>query len=94
VGDGPYRLAEIEAAYGIDVWGAIPRDSRGAGLVFSGAPAKKLARTALVRSAASLAAHLSGWLHRPGPSQTPPVPVDAAADGSAEGLGGAGVVVE
>jgi hypothetical protein len=94
VGEGPYRPADVEAAYGIDVWGAIPGDARGAGLMIGGAPAKKLARTALVRSAASLAAHLSGWLHQPGPSQTPPVPVDAAADGSAEGLGGAGVVVE
>lgn len=82
VGDGPYRPAEIEAAYGIDVWGAIPRDSRGAGLMFSGAPARKLARTPLVRSASSLAAHLHGWLHRPVPQPEPlpppSVPVDPA----------------
>lgn len=82
VGDGPYRPAAIEAAYGIDVWGAIPRDSRGAGLMFSGAPAKKLARTPLVRSASSLATHLHGWLHRPVPQPEPlpppSVPVDPA----------------
>jgi hypothetical protein len=80
VGDGPYQPAEVEDAYGIDVWGVVPSDARGSGLLFSGAPAKKLSRTALVRSTASLAAHLSGWLHRPSPEQAPalPVPVDGA----------------
>lgn len=92
VGDGPYRPADVEAAYGIDVWGAIPTDHRGAGLMIGGAPGKKLARTALVRSAASFAAHLSGWLHQSGPSPTPPHPAAVPEDEAVDVADGAGLV--
>lgn len=63
VGDGPHSAADVAEAYGVPVFGVIPHDPKGAGLVGMAGPGRKLARTGLVRAAAGLAGHLHDWLH-------------------------------
>lgn len=63
VGDGPHSAADVADAYGVPVFGVIPHDPKGAGLVGMAGPGRKLARTGLVRAAAGLAGHLHDWLH-------------------------------
>ena len=77
-GEGPYSPTAVEEAYGVPVFGTIPTDARGATMIFGSAPSRKLIRTPLVRSATTLAAHLSGWLH----DRRTPEP-SAGLDGSA-----------
>lgn len=63
IGDRPYGPGEVEATYGIPVFGVVDVDDRAAGMVWSQAPARKLARTGLVRSTRDVVGHLHGWLH-------------------------------
>jgi hypothetical protein len=54
VGDRPYSCADVEAALGVAVLGALAADRRGAGCVIGRSRAGAARRTALVRSARSL----------------------------------------
>lgn len=58
VGSGPYSPAEVSAQLGCVVIGTIADDARTARTLAEGGRAKALSRSALVRSAASLASHL------------------------------------
>jgi len=83
VGDGPHGAAEVTDAYGVPVFGVLPDDPKGAALVGTAGPARKLARTSLVRAAAGLAGHLHGWLHPGGdePEAARPDPDGAVTAG-------------
>jgi|ThiBio_1000_plan_1041568.scaffolds.fasta_scaffold09265_4 MinD-like ATPase involved in chromosome partitioning or flagellar assembly len=61
IGNGPYTAGEISAALGIPVLGALPADPRAAAVVMDGAamPWPRLARSPLLRVAASLARGLA-----------------------------------
>lgn len=63
VGEGPHVPGEVEDAYGVPVFGVVPNDPRGAALVGTAGPARKLSRTPVVRAAHALASHLHDWLH-------------------------------
>lgn len=63
VGDGPYRPAEIAESLGVDLFGVVPNDPRGVGVLegVSG-NARVLARSRLARAGVELAASVSGAL--------------------------------
>lgn len=63
VGEGPHGPGEVEDAYGVPVFGVVPNDPRGAALVGTAGPARKLSRTPLAWAAHALASHLHDWLH-------------------------------
>jgi hypothetical protein len=78
VGDGPHGPGEVEDAYGVPVFGVVPSDPRGAALVGTAGPARKLSRTPVVRAAHALASHLHDWLHPATEDPTPELPGPAA----------------
>lgn len=90
VGDGPHGAAEVTDAYGVPVFGVLPNDPKGAALVGTAGPGRKLARTALVRAAAGLASHLHDWLHpaldEPDAALSDPDPAIDAGDEAVEQL--------
>ncbi|HET7719850.1 MAG TPA: hypothetical protein VFK43_07785, partial [Acidimicrobiales bacterium] len=82
VGDGAHAPGEVEDAYGVPVFGVVPNDPRGAALVGTAGPARKVSRTAVVRAAHALASHLHGWLH-PAEESASDVAGPAGDDGQA-----------
>ena len=54
LGERPYRTDEIAEATGVEVAGALAWDPRGAHAVMTGASARSLRRTPLIRSARSI----------------------------------------
>lgn len=82
IGNGPHGWEEVESTYGFPVVAVIADDPRTATSLRGGATSSRITRSPLVRSAASLAETLDGWLHPPAPEQpeteevvaTPPVP--------------------
>lgn len=63
IGSKPHSPEEIEDVHGIPVLGVIADDARGATALETGGHPKRLRRSPLVRSASTLAASLSSWLH-------------------------------
>lgn len=59
VGETPYGSAEVTEAFGYDVVGVMADDSRGAAALEHGATGKRLRRSGLARSAATLAETLA-----------------------------------
>jgi hypothetical protein len=88
VGEGPHAPGEVEDAYGVPVFGVVPNDPRGAALVGTAGPARKLSRTPVVRAAHALASHLHDWLH---PAEEPAS--DVAGPAGEDGQGAAGLEV-
>lgn len=78
VGEGSHGPGEVEDAYGVPVFGVVPHDPRGAALVGTAGPARKLSRTPVVRAAHALASHLHDWLHPAAEDPTPELPGPAA----------------
>lgn len=91
VGDGPHAPGEVEDAYGIPVFGVVPNDPRGAALVGTAGPARKLSRTPVVRAAHALASHLHDWLH---PAEQPASDVAGPAGDDGQSAAGVEVAVE
>jgi len=79
VGDRPHGRTEVEDAYGVAVVATIADDRRGATAAEQGASGRRLARTPLVRSAASLADQLQHWLHAEEPAE-PSVTAEPVAE--------------
>lgn len=62
-GDGPYRPAEIAASLGVDLFGVVPHDRRGAAaLEGRGGGARIVARSRLARAGVELATSVHGAL--------------------------------
>lgn len=59
IGDRPHPPAEVEATFGIPVLGVIADDARTAAGLSEGSSSRRIAKSPLVRSAASLAEHLA-----------------------------------
>ena len=64
VGDRPYPPAEVAAAVGLPVAGVVADDRRGAEALATGAAARAVRRSRLIRSARELV----GWLTSPAPT--------------------------
>lgn len=63
VGDGPYRPGEVAESLGVDLFGVVPHDPRGAeALEGRGGNARVLARSRLARAGVEIAASVSGAL--------------------------------
>ena len=77
IGDKPHSPEEIEKVHDIPVLGVIAHDPRGAAALESGGHPRRVRRSALVRSAATLAASIATWLH--------PEPPEAIDHEEAEG---------
>ena len=82
IGHRPHGWEEVESTYGFPVVAVhFDDDPRTATSLRGGATSSRITRSPLVRSAASLAETLDGWLHPPAPEQpetegvaaTPPV---------------------
>ena len=63
IGSKPYSPEEIEAVHGIRVLGVVADDPRGATALETGGNPVRVRRSALVRSASTLAAAIAAWLH-------------------------------
>jgi hypothetical protein len=62
-GDGPYRPGEVAESLGVDLFGVVPHDPRGAdALEGRGGSARVLARSRLARAGVELAASVTGAL--------------------------------
>lgn len=62
-GDGPYRAGEVAESLGVDLFGVVPHDPRGAdALEGRGGSARVLARSRLARAGVELAASVNGAL--------------------------------
>ena len=83
VGARPHGPVEVEDVYGFDVAGVIAHDRRGADAVEGSGTRKRIERSALMRSATSLAADLAARLH-------PEPPIQEGAVGSPDGDSGSG----
>ena len=55
IGDQPHAASEVEATFGIPVFGVIANDGRTALALSEGSSSRRIAKSALVRSASSLA---------------------------------------
>jgi len=77
IGTKPHTPDEITKVHGVPVFGIIADDRKGAHWLEQGGSPARVRRSALVRSAASLAESLDGWLH---PRVDPAAPVSRSAD--------------
>jgi len=73
IGTKPHTPEEITKVHGVPVFGIIADDRKGARSLEEGGSPARIRRSALVRSAATLAGSLDGWLH-------PNTPVDTQTD--------------
>lgn len=76
VGGAPYPAPEIEAAFGVPLFGVLPDDRMGAAMVAGAWTAGRASRTPLARAAAELAARAVATL--PGEPPADPVAADAS----------------
>ncbi|MEM7093713.1 MAG: hypothetical protein AAF567_11980 [Actinomycetota bacterium] len=70
IGEKPHGVAEVEATFGIPVLGVVAADPRTANALSTGSGGRRVEKSALVRSAASLAETLAG---RTRPIESPAV---------------------
>ena len=59
IGDQPHAASEVEATFGIPVLGVIANDGRTALALSEGSNSRRIAKSALVRSASSLAERIA-----------------------------------
>lgn len=85
VGETPYGSAEISEAFGYDVVGVMADDPRGAAALEHGAAGKRLRRSGLARSAATLAETLAQRVGLAAPGTGIPVIEDVVATASGDG---------
>lgn len=64
IGDKPHSPDEIERVHKVTVVGVLANDPRGAAALERGGSARRIRRSALVRSASELSASIAGWVHR------------------------------
>ena len=74
IGTKPHTPEEITKVHGVPVFGIIADDRKGARALEQGGSPARVRRSALVRSAASLARSLDGWLH---PRLDPTAPTES-----------------
>ena len=70
IGDRPHPPTEVEATFGIRVLGVVAEDGRTAAALSEGSSSRRIAKSSLVRSAASLAERLAGETLLPPPLPT------------------------
>lgn len=65
VGDGPYRVADVEGGVGVPVLGVLPDDRGAAEALRDGGSRSRLSRSRLVRAASSLGSEVAASLLEP-----------------------------
>lgn len=64
IGDSPHPPDEIERVHKVTVVGVLADDPKGAAALERGGSARRVRRSALVRSASELSASIEAWVHR------------------------------